>query len=138
MSDESGLDQAALLTLYETTLAEERHHWEAHRARIGLVISLVSAIFVATVAGLFQAEGHVEHFALLVGPGVIYALARFGFDASKRYYQQYLEIVTQKAKIQHALGMTVDRPGADWWETEPFVPERLSPTPWEALWEGLP
>ena len=106
-----------LLELYDATLSEERHYWNAHHGRVRLLVGIISVVFAAVVGASLTVQESLELAFLWVGPALILLLARFGRATSARYYQQFLEIVTRKAKLQHALGMDLGKAetGDEWW-----------------------
>lgn len=110
--------------LYPHCLKEEQFHLDEHQKRISFFAGLVSAVFAATVAGTLNASEAHEYLLLIAGPFLIVALSIFASQATRRFYNRFLETVAQRAKLEHDLGMYDHRHGDSWVQQEALVPTR--------------
>jgi hypothetical protein len=130
------------LDLYKVVSDEEHKALESHQARVAFITGLVSAIFAATIAGIFQAKAVPHYVVLLTGPLLIIGLSWLGIHVSRQFYERFLSAITMRAKLEQALGLTAiphvglfsealnqstptesteTRP---YWSNEPIVPTR--------------
>ena len=123
------LTTAELLEVYKTTVDEVHRFLDGHQGRVSFFMGLLSAVFAGTVAGVFQASAWYHLAFLAFGPVIILALAQIGINGVFRLYQQFLEMVTVRAKIEQALGLTEPPqlpegvPNA-YWADEPILAPR--------------
>jgi hypothetical protein len=119
------LDRETNRFLYEQTLREEQFHLDEHQKRVAFFAGLISALLGATVAGFFNAKSDAHYAALLTGPILMFLVAGLGRDAAIRFYQRFLEAISQRAKLEYDLNMyELRRPVGHWFESEPLVPGR--------------
>ncbi|MBW1811945.1 MAG: hypothetical protein JRJ87_27420 [Deltaproteobacteria bacterium] len=118
------LTQDELLDVYKTTVQEMHNFLRGHQTRVNFFMGILSVVFAGTVAGVFKASSWYHVAFLTIGPVIIIALAQIAINGVFRLYQQFLEIVTVRAKLEQVLGLT-----------EP--PEKLSAT-MDTYWQGEP
>jgi len=118
-----------LLKLYELAVSDQHIFAREHQNRIHFHAGLISALLVATVAGLIKSS-HSYHFvALLLGPALIFTISHIAVGATFRLYQCLLEAITMRAKIEQELGLTKSRiteskGNNEYWQSEQIVPYR--------------
>lgn len=128
MPDDAPASTADPGKLLEHAVAEEHYFLDAHQKRVTFYSSLISAVLVATVAGVMKADSALEYVLLLIGPAVVFALALLAHTGTFRFYQRFLEAVTVRAKLEQQLGLTqprvTDTSENEYWPEEPFVATR--------------
>ena len=103
------------LDLYKVISDEEHKALESHQARVAFITGLVSAIFAATIAGIFQAKAVAHYVVLLIGPLLIVGLSWLGIRISRQFYERFLSAITMRAKFEQALGLTAT-PHVGYWQ----------------------
>lgn len=124
------IERCELLKLLELYIDEEHKFLESHQKRVAFYSSIISAVLAATIAGIFKSTESIHYLFLIVGPILIYIICLIALDGTFRFYQRYLETVTQRAKIEQLLLLTQptvvnDRKNILYWSDEPVIPERL-------------
>lgn len=109
--------------LLELAAKEVDEQLNAHQKRVQFYSSLISAILAATVAGAMRAEEASHYFLLLVGPGLVVVLSVIAVQGTFRFYQRFLEAVTQKGKLEQALHLhePVENENEQYWKGEPLL-----------------
>lgn len=115
------------LKLLELAIQEEQYFLREHQQRIKFYTSLISALIAATFGGLINIKLELHYYALFVGPILIIAISSFAIGGTYRMYQRYLEAITQRAKIEQILGLTLKPKLVDenrYWQEETIISER--------------
>lgn len=103
---------------------QEKYFLDELQRRLVFFGSLLPALVGATVVGVLSATEWFHFLVLVAGPWVVLLVGGAARDAMRRSSRRFLEAVTLRAKCEHALGMTNQRPGpgrSTWVETEPLV-----------------
>ena len=115
-----------VLQLYRLAVEEMRKYADVYHARIIWFTSILSAILVATFAGLLKAPNWYEYAIMLVCSLLIIGVTRIARHAIDHCYEVFLISVTVRAKYEQLLGLTnpshykVDSSNA-YWINEPLV-----------------
>ena len=120
-------DELDKLTLYEIIINEEHFFLESHQNRIKFYSSILSAIIIATIAGVINSKEEWHLLFLLIGPLIVLFVASIAKDGTFRMYQRFLESITMRAKIEHDLNLTEKRNDNEelgWYIKESIVPPR--------------
>ena len=122
------MNSVDLEKLLEVVIAEQQYWIDGHQKRVAFYSSLISAVFAATVAGALKADCSLEYLLLLIGPILVFSLAIIGRDGTFRFYQQVLEAITMRAKLEQALGLTnecfLQKNASGYWQNESLIAHR--------------
>jgi len=124
-------DRQTLIEVYKATLGEEQFFNNIFENRLAFFTGLLSSLLTAIVLGVFYAKDILESVALLVGPIALVLVAVRGIHAVTRASERISRVITVRAKIEQALGLTVSvriqgKSSELYWEQEPIVnPEHL-------------
>ncbi len=123
------LTNKELLEVYKTSVDEMHHFLRGHQTRVNFFMSLLSAVFAGIVAGVFKASSWYHLAFLTIGPIIIIALAEIAINGIFRLYQQFLEVVTVRAKLEQVLGLaeqpdSLDESADPYWAHEPILASR--------------
>jgi len=119
-------DKIILLETYKTTLAEEQFFNSLFENRLSFYTGLLTTIATAIVLGFFYSSGSYNLYMLLMGPLVLIFVATTGIQAANRASDRMSRILTVRAKIEQALGLTrkyknTGEPGENYWDNEPII-----------------
>lgn len=117
------------LKLYELAINEEHYFLDSYHSHIHIYTGFISAIFGATIIGLFQSSEWYHFTILSFGPILIFIISTIAIGGGFRFYQRFLEGVTFRAKIEQRLGLTEkgskEKSESElYWKTEPLIPSR--------------
>ena len=117
------------LKLYDIFVKEEQHFLESHQTRVKFYTSIISALLVATVAGILKSTEWHHYLLMLVGPTLSFFVSVIALDGTFRLYQRFLESVSMRAKIEQIIGMTKQTKFQEdnvpsYWDNESIVPPR--------------
>jgi hypothetical protein len=120
------LTKETLIETYKLTLNEEQFSTNLFESRLAFYTGVLSTIMTAIVIGVYYANTAKEFLVLLFGPIIMIFVASIGIHSAKRATSRISRILTVKAKIEQALGLTIYHkyPGeaADlYWEKEPII-----------------
>ncbi|HXF91027.1 MAG TPA: hypothetical protein VNJ29_03755 [Candidatus Nitrosotenuis sp.] len=119
-------DNKTLIEVYKVTLGEEQFFNNTFENRLAFFTGLLSSLLTAIILGIFYAKDTLEFVALLVGPIALVLVAVRGIHAVKRASERISKILTVRAKIEQALGLTTPFRSQGkisdlYWEKEPIV-----------------
>jgi hypothetical protein len=128
-SMETFMETTDLLKLYELYIKEEHDFLEAHQTRIKYYSTIISALFVALIAGILKASQWYHVMILLIGPVLIFVIAKIAKEGTFRLYQRFLEAITMRAKVERDLGLASPNlspvnESTTYWEDEPIISPR--------------
>lgn len=115
------------LKLLELFIQEEQYFLQEHQSRIKFYTGLITGLIAATFGGLLNVKNDLHYYALLVGPILIIIISSFAIRGTFRMYQRYLEAITQRAKIEQKLGLTLKNEifkENDYWQKEAIISQR--------------
>ena len=123
------LNNSEMIEVYKTIVGEMHNFLQAHQTRVVWFVGLISAVFAGIVVGIFKATTLYHLLFLLLGPIIIIVLSKIAIKGVFRFYQQFLETVTFRAKIEQVLGLTqppelpsdLEQP---YWADDPFIAPR--------------
>ena len=121
-------DNQTLIEVYKATLGEEQFFNNIFENRLAFFSGLLSSVLTAIILGIFYAKDVLEFVALLIGPIALVLVANRGVHAVKRASERTSKILTVRAKIEQALGLTIPfrmqgKLSDLYWEKEPIVNE---------------
>ncbi len=124
-----GADREDLWKLYKLTKHNMEWLLEAHQRRVAFYFGFLSALLVATVAGILNAEYWFHAAFLTIGPALGLLVAQIAKDGTYRFYRSFVEDVTTLAKIESRLGLDepsclCDDPASRFWGTESLIAAR--------------
>jgi hypothetical protein len=99
-----GLDPAGLLGLQEQYATEIRACLDFTHRNLAFYVGLLSALLVALLAGLLQADaGDTRILALLIGPILIVCLAELGYSTLRVFYHRFMDASLTLINVQRML-----------------------------------
>jgi len=126
--DGSDLSRDELLGLHEQYATEIRACLDFTHRNLAFYVGLLSALLVALLAGLLQADaGDTKILALLIGPILIICLAELGYSTLRVFYHRFIDASLTLLNIQRVL----DLDKQDW------TSARISPAPVPSKYGGF-
>ncbi len=128
-SGAKGANREDLWKLYTLTKHDMEWNLDAHQRRVTFYFGFLSALFVATVAGVINAEYWFHAAFLTFGPMLGLLVVHIAKDGTYRFYRTFIDSVTTLVKIESRLGLDEpgclsDGPATHFWGNESLITAR--------------
>ncbi len=120
------LDNGDLLALFKTVVDEQYLNSKMYFDYAKWFLGANTAIFAAVFAGFLKSSVPSHYVVLCIGFLIVIGVSQIAIETTWRFYKRFLEVVSVRAKLEHALGLTDQRNTGEknesqWWEKEPIV-----------------
>jgi len=119
-------DPKLLTEVYKALISQDQFYTDLFEKRIVFFTGLITAVITGLGATLLtRPPDQVTYFILLIGGGVIVFIAQTGYSAAKRAAHRIKRNITEMAKVEQVLGLTVPinyKSSTNlYWSKEPIV-----------------
>lgn len=119
-------DKDTLLETYKVVISEEQFFNSLFENRLSFYTGLLTTVVTAIVLGFFYSTEIIHYIVLLFGPMILILISITGIKAGHRALDRLSRILTVRAKIEQALGLTVAHKFSkespeQYWGIEPII-----------------